>query len=101
MSDQINLTENLKKLSEIAAWFENQEQVDVEEGLIKVKEAATLIQESKQRLHAIQNEFVEIKKQIEETDGSDNVNGEINSQVFTGVDTESNDTDSSENSYPF
>ena len=37
MSDTINVTEHLKKLSEIANWFENQEQVDVEAGLVKVK----------------------------------------------------------------
>lgn len=60
-----NLDEKLKKLSEIAEWFDTQEEVDVEEGLAKVKEAATLIADSKTRLKEIQNEFEEIKKEID------------------------------------
>ena len=66
MSKQTNLTTNLQKLSEIADWFDQQESVDIEEGLVKVKAAAVLIKESKQRLQAIENEFIEIKKSIEE-----------------------------------
>jgi len=57
-----NLSSNLKRLSEITEWFENQEEVDVEEGLAKVKEAAALIMASKERLKAVENEFEEIKK---------------------------------------
>ncbi len=57
-----NLSNNLKRLSEITNWFENQEEVDVEEGLEKVKEAAALIKASKERLKAVENEFEEIKK---------------------------------------
>lgn len=59
-----NLNDNLKKLSEITEWFENQEEVDVEEGLKKVKEAVELIKSSKTRLKGIENEFEEIKKEI-------------------------------------
>ncbi|MFP4022723.1 MAG: hypothetical protein ACLFNR_01005 [Candidatus Paceibacterota bacterium] len=61
-----DLNKNLSKLSEIAEWFEDQEEVDVEEGLNKVKEAAELIKKSKNRLKEIENEFEEIKKDIEE-----------------------------------
>lgn len=61
----INLSKNLEKLSAIAAWFDNQDEVDVEEGLNKVKEAAQLIKESNSRLAEIENEFEEIKKDIE------------------------------------
>ena len=59
-----NLSENLKKLSEITKWFENQEEVDIEEGLKKVKEAVELIKASKKRLKAVENEFEEIKKEV-------------------------------------
>ncbi|MCK4454122.1 exodeoxyribonuclease VII small subunit [Candidatus Parcubacteria bacterium] len=59
-----NLSDNLKKLSEITEWFENQEEVDIEEGLKKVKEAAGLIKASKERLKAVENEFEEIKKEV-------------------------------------
>lgn len=61
----INVDEKLKRLAEIAEWFDNQEEVDVEQGLEKVKEASTLIAESKTRLKEIENEFEEIKKEID------------------------------------
>ena len=60
-----NLSSNLKRLSEITKWFDNQEEIDVEEGLNKVKEAVLLIKVSKKRLKAIENEFEEIKKEID------------------------------------
>ena len=59
-----NLSDNLKKLSQITEWFENQKDVDVEEGLKKVKEAVSLIKISKDRLKEVENEFEEIKKEI-------------------------------------
>ena len=61
-----NLKNNLKKLTQIAEWFEKQEEIDVEESLGKVKEAAGLIVESKKRLEEIENEFEEVKKMMEE-----------------------------------
>jgi len=60
-----NLSDNLKKLSEITKWFEGQEEVDIEEGLKKVKEAVGLIRASKERLRAVENEFEEIKKEAD------------------------------------
>jgi exonuclease VII small subunit len=60
-----NLNTNLKKLEEISQWFDNREEVDVEEGLEKVKEAVVLIKESKERLKQIENEFEEIKKEVD------------------------------------
>lgn len=65
-----NLNNNLKKLSEISDWFDNREEMDVEEGLNKVKEAVILIKESKERLKQIENEFEEIKKQVETENGN-------------------------------
>jgi exonuclease VII small subunit len=65
MPEKNNLTKNLKQLSEIADWFENREDVDVEEGLKKVKQAAVIIKESKKRLKEIENEFQEVKKELE------------------------------------
>lgn len=62
----IDLNANLKRLNEISGWFEDQEEVDVEEGLKKVKEAAGLIKSSKERLKAIENEFEEVKKDMQE-----------------------------------
>ncbi|KKP32742.1 MAG: hypothetical protein A2312_02745 [Candidatus Staskawiczbacteria bacterium RIFOXYB2_FULL_32_9] len=69
-----NLNNNLKRLSEIAEWFDSREEVDVEEGLIKVKEAVALIKVSKQRLKEIDNEFKEIQKDIDIDGGDGSVN---------------------------
>ena len=65
MPKEINLTQSLKKLEEIVEWFENQEEVDVEKGLEKVKEGAKLIKASKERLKKVENEFEEVKKELE------------------------------------
>ncbi len=65
--DTNNLNENLKKLAEISDWFDKMKEIDVEEGLSKVKEAVVLIKASKERLKEIENEFEEIKKDVEES----------------------------------
>ena len=64
MAEAKNLKNNLKKLEEISTWFNNQEEVDLEEGLNKVKEAVVLIKASKEQLKQIENEFEEIKREI-------------------------------------
>jgi exonuclease VII small subunit len=60
-----NIDTTLKELADIATWFENQDEVQVEEGLEKVKKASALIKESKARLQEIENEFEEIKKELD------------------------------------
>ena len=71
-----NLNNNLKRLSEITEWFENQEEIDVEEGLKKIKEAVSLIKVSKERLKAVENEFKEIKKEVDIEEDNDDEEGE-------------------------
>jgi len=63
--DAKNLNDSLKRLAEITEWFDNQEEIDVEEGLKKVKTAVELIKVGKERLKTIENEFEEIKKGID------------------------------------
>lgn len=65
-SEKQNLKQTIKRLSEISNWFDAQEEVDLEEGIKKVKEASALLKASKKRLHEIENEFEEIKRDIEE-----------------------------------
>lgn len=60
-----NLSDMLKKLEQISAWFDGQEEIDLEKGLLKVKEGAKLIKESRLQLKNIENEFEEIKAEIE------------------------------------
>lgn len=67
----INLTESLADLNAIVGWFDEQEDVDVEQGLVKVREAAKLIKDSKTRLSKIENEFKEIEKEMGSRDIED------------------------------
>jgi len=62
---KINLKESLGKLNGIVEWFDEQEEVDVEIGLAKVKEGAGLIKDCKKRLSEVENEFKEIQRDID------------------------------------
>jgi len=63
-----SLGESLKKLEAITAWFENQEEIDVEKALEKVKEGVTLIKTSKERLREVENEFEIVKKELDRSE---------------------------------
>lgn len=65
MAKKINIKESLKELEQIAGWFELQKELDVEEGLKRVRDGAALIKELKERIKEVENEFKEIKKEIE------------------------------------
>ena len=59
------------KLTKIVEWFNEQEEVDVELGLEKVKEGAELIKVCRKRLSEVENEFKEIEKSVaKEIEGS-------------------------------
>lgn len=62
---EANLNDQLNQLQAIADWFDTQDQVDVEAGLKKVKEAVGLIRSSQERLRDLENEFTEIKKELD------------------------------------
>lgn len=62
---KMNLSESLKKVQAIIAWFDEQEEVDVEKGLEKIKEGTVLIKESRTRLKEIENEFEVVKEDLE------------------------------------
>ena len=64
-SKKSDLKTGLARLTEIARWFDDREDADIEDGLQKVKEAASIIAETKKRLKDIENDFEEIKKDIE------------------------------------
>ncbi len=61
---KVSLSESLQKLEDITKWFEQQEAIDVEAALEKVREGVALIQESKIRLKAVENEFEIVKKSL-------------------------------------
>ena len=60
-----SLGERLKKLEEISTWFDEQEEIDLEKGLEKVKEGAALKRDSRLKLKTLENEFEEIKATME------------------------------------
>jgi len=64
-NEKINLNETLKKLAQIVSWFESESELDVEKGLDYVKQGASLIKSSRERLSEIENEFIELKKEIQ------------------------------------
>jgi len=55
------------KLEKIVDWFQSREDVDAEEGLKRVKEGAELIKTLKAKLKKVENEFEEIKKDLDVT----------------------------------
>lgn len=68
------LKDALKRLEEIIRWFDQQQEVDVEVGLERVKEGVTLIKESRERLKKLENEFEEVKGTFEkETELNDGI----------------------------
>lgn len=64
--EKLNLSESLKKLEGITEWFNDQQEVDVEKGLEKVKEGVQLIKASRARLQEVENEFEDVKKELED-----------------------------------
>ncbi|MBD3300657.1 MAG: hypothetical protein GF347_04875 [Candidatus Moranbacteria bacterium] len=63
--EDVNLKDSLKKLKEVVKWFENQEEIDVEKGLNNVKKGVKLVKQCKKRLGEIENEFKELKKDLD------------------------------------
>ena len=61
-----NISQSLEKLEKIVQWFDEQDQVDVEAGLAKVREGAALVKELRGRLKTVENEFEELKKDLNE-----------------------------------
>lgn len=63
--EKLNLSQSLKKLEAITEWFNDQQEVDVEKGLEKVKEGVQLVKASRARLQEVENEFEDVKKELE------------------------------------
>jgi len=60
--------ESLNKLESIVDWFDKQEDIDLEEGLEKVKVGAEIIKDLKTKLKGLQNKFKEIKEDLGENE---------------------------------
>ena len=64
-TDTNDFKHHLKEIADILAWFEAQDELDVEQALEKVKKAGVLIKTSKQRLTELENQFKEIRAEAE------------------------------------
>lgn len=62
----MSLGESLKQLEVITEWFDQQEAIDVERALEKVKEGARLLRLSREKLKQVENEFHVIRKELEQ-----------------------------------
>ncbi len=64
-SKKSDFTESVNKLEEINSWFQN-EDIDLDEGLYKLKAGKELIKKCRTRLKEVENEFIKIKKEFAE-----------------------------------
>lgn len=62
--DQNSLASALAELEKIAQWFEEQEDIDVQKGIEKVKRGAILLKQTKKQLADIENDFQEVQKNL-------------------------------------
>lgn len=60
---------SLEKLERIIAWFDEQEGVQVQAGLAKVREGAALVKELRAQLREVENEFREVKQELDSSQG--------------------------------
>ena len=60
-----NIARSLDELEKIVRWFDEQDRVDVQEGLAKVREGAALVKELRGHLKTVENEFRELKKDLD------------------------------------
>jgi len=58
----------LAELEEVNRWFQD-EDIDLDQGLEKLKRGKNLIDQCRSRLGEVENEFIKIKETFEESDG--------------------------------
>ena len=63
--DKETIAQSLGKLEKIIEWFDEQSEVQVEEGLKRVREGAVLIKDLRGRLKEVENQFQELKKDLD------------------------------------
>ena len=81
---KFDFTESINRLEEINSWFQNEE-IDLDEGLKKLKEGKDLIKKCRGRLAEVKNEFVKINDEFAEEEGAANTTNKkfSESQPFT------------------
>ena len=68
MSDQtFDFKKSIEELEEINRWFQDEE-VDLDEGLKRLRRGKDLIKKCRERLKSVENEFIKIKEEFNEED---------------------------------
>lgn len=75
MDKKTDFATAMKELEEINEWFQ-QEDIDLDRGLEKLKKGQKLIALSRKRLKDVENEFIRIKADIEKDGGVETVDKE-------------------------
>ena len=60
-----NIKKSLEELQKITDWFQN-EDIDLDQGLEKLKEGMKLIKDCRGRIQEIENELIEVKKELDD-----------------------------------
>lgn len=63
--DKLDFADAVKKLEEINKWFQS-EDIDLDEGLQKLRTGKELIKQCRERLQNVENEFLKIKDEFTE-----------------------------------
>lgn len=64
---KIDIKKSLSELQQITEWFQNDD-IDLDQGIDKLKEGVQIIKECRKRIQEIENEFIDIKKELVETE---------------------------------
>ena len=65
------IADQVEELEEIAKWFEQGGNVDLEQGLVKVKNATNLLKSIKARLGEVENEFSILKNELTDQENNE------------------------------
>lgn len=67
--EKFDFADAVKKLEDINKWFQN-EDIDLDEGLQKLRTGKELIKQCRTRLQNVENEFLKIKDEFNEAPAS-------------------------------
>ena len=65
--DDFDFKKSIEELEEINRWFQ-EEEVDLDVGLTKLRRGKDLIKKCRDRLKNVENEFIKIKEEFKEAD---------------------------------
>lgn len=65
-----NFQQAMARLEEINQWFQQEDALDLEKGLVLLREGKDLILACRQRLQNVENEFVAVKEEFSASEAS-------------------------------